>query len=348
MQNPGLPIAAGTVAVLMGIAAGTGPKTTAEIPAALKGAAAGSTIEVLAPKALPNRWMNDASGQSIFLTLRSKNQGGQVDVYHTLTDRFGRRAPLQISPASISLNADQITEVQLALTGKADLSARYTGDLLLVPHGANLATTTAASVSLTVAPSELGPASDHVLLAGVVLALASFLLGAIVAMARFGPLVQMDPISWTSGSWATNTTIASSVLTALAVLVVPQDLRMRLVQDDYRYLMIVFGLPALIAPVIFNLVRRDRDVQANKGLSLGFVLAAAATLLAAQTQTVLLLTMLDDLFRSVVFSETLSKGLQATIGLVALMLVVYGNYIVYVSIRDAANNAAAPMKPALL
>jgi hypothetical protein len=152
----------------------------------------------------------------------------------------------------------------------------------------------------------------------------------------------MDSLSWSTGSWATNTAIASSVLTALAVLMAPQDLRARLAQEDYRYLMAVFALPAAMAPVLFMLVRRPKDLDTGKGISLGYVVASAATLLAAQTQTILLLAMIDDLLKTVVFTAALARALEAVVVLVAAALGVYGNAGIFVAIRAAAKAAAPP------
>lgn len=354
-NQAGTMLAAGVVGALAGITAGSGQQGPAVPSAQAAQTAIGtsSSIEVIAPANKPAVWLwgphREVYGREIHLTLIKRGRDDTVRIYHTLADRDGNRAAFAVVPPQIELKRDAITAQTFRIEGAGDPARTYEGKLLLVANNE----TKPAEVPVSIVRSEPPKYADILFQIGAGLGLISVMFGGIAALWKFGAERCIRDIAWASNSWATNTTIASGVLSALLSFVSATDARARLSQAEYTFLIAAFGLPALLAPVLFNAIRRNCKDNTTKGVSGGFLLASAATMLGAQLQLVLLIAMLNDLHVSATLAPSLLIVVQAMIMLVMLIFIAYGNYNVFASIRNEAQLPStvptpSTIKPTLL
>src|SRR5947209_6061254 len=105
-NQAGSMLAAGVVGALVGLTAGTGQPGAPDAQNA-PAVATGTTVEILTP---PKTAVSLACGRGeVHLTLVKRAKDSRIRVYHTFTDRFGRRVGLELRPAEFDLKRDAIT-----------------------------------------------------------------------------------------------------------------------------------------------------------------------------------------------------------------------------------------------
>ena len=332
-------IAGGAAAALigMGLASNRAPN---EAPSTVQTAKLKTTIEVLAPStgALPPAWLS-GNGREIHLTLVKRERDDVVRVYHTLTDRYGlARAALTIVPPQFKLTKDHITAQTLRIEGDGDLEASYSGRLLLIASQESAS----PPLALPIVPARAPSYSDHLLLIGAALGLASVLFGSVAALIRFGAGTCMRDVAWASNSWASNAGVISAALASMIAFVAASDARLHLSNSEYTFLVAAFGAPLVLAPVLFNALRRACPDGTVRGVNGGYILASGATMLGTQLELTLLAATLVDLNRTALLGPLLLETVRSLVYLVIAVFVCYGNYNVYTTIRQESGPILAP------
>ena len=318
-DQAGSMLAAGVIGALVGMTPGAGEKPATPAAPTAPATTTEPTVQILRP---PKAAVSLAGGRgAVHLTLVKRARDGRVRAYHTFTDRLGRRVGLELCPREFDLKQDAITALTITIEGQADPEGPIDGNLMLVASDE----TAAAQAPVSIVPWRAPAYENRLLLIGALAGLFSVIIGGVYALFKFSWKICMRDVVWASNSWATNTTMASGVLAALLVFVSTNDARTLLSQADYKFLIAVFGALALLAPVLFNAIRKTCADGTTKGISLGFVLSSGATMIATQLQLVLLLSMVNDLHLAATLSTALLRAIQGVLVLVMVAFLFYGN-----------------------
>ena len=187
-------------------------------------------------------------------------------------------------PPQFKLTKDHITAQTLRIEGDGDLEASYSGRLLLIASQESAS----PPLALPIVPARAPSYSDHLLLIGAALGLAPVLFGSVAALIRFGAGTRMRDVAWASNSWASNAGVISAALASMIAFVAASDARLHLSNSEYTFLVAAFGAPLVLAPVLFNALRRACPDGTVRGVNGGYILASGATMLGTQLELTLL------------------------------------------------------------
>ena len=166
---------------------------------------------------------------------------------------------------------------------------------------------------------------------------------------------RMGSATWTfEKSWGANVTLGSALLVTLIGLTIFPDPPRLMTKLSYSLLQILFGALVSLAPLVYNLIRREVQVKTNTGFTTEiqgyvalFLIAGGLVLWAAMGQVATLAVLIEEFMRGASVDQATGRTLQFLALLLCILLLVYGFRSLYgtakgVSAPSAAAGGAAP------
>lgn len=151
-------------------------------------------------------------------------------------------------------------------------------------------------------------------------------------------------------SWGANVTLGGALLMTLLGLTIFPDHPRLMAKTSYTFLQIIFGALVSLAPLVYNLIHRDVQVNNNgitqvtsQGYVLFFLIAGAIVLWAAMGQVATLGILIQEFVSSGVLDEGTGYALESLAALLFVLLLVYGLRSLY---RTPKNVSATPVAAA--
>jgi len=159
----------------------------------------------------------------------------------------------------------------------------------------------------------------------------------------------MGGVNWSfERSWGANVTLGSALLMTLLGLTMFPERPYLMTKASYSLLQILFGALVSMAPLAYNLIRRE--VQVNKigtpqvevqGYVITFLLAGALVLWAAIGQVVTLSAVAEELIFVGVLDRRAGRTLQGLGGLLFVLLLIYGIRSLYLTAKTVSAGPTA-------
>jgi len=169
---------------------------------------------------------------------------------------------------------------------------------------------------------------------------------------QIGLFHSMGTANWAfDKSWGANVTIGSSLLVALIGLTTFPSRPRLMTKPSYALLQLLFGALVSLAPLVYNLIRRETVVDVGgfpqvsaRGYVVTFLLAGGLVLWAAMGQILTLAVLTREFLLSGVMDATTALTLEGLSASLILLLLVYG----FRSLYSSAKSVSTPPTPGIL
>jgi len=157
----------------------------------------------------------------------------------------------------------------------------------------------------------------------------------------------MGSVNWSfERSWGANVTLGGALLVTLLGLTIFPDRPQLMTKASYSLLQLLFGAIVSLAPLVYNLIRREVQVSVGgvprvevQGYVITFLIAGGLVLWAAMGQVVTLSVVAEELIFGGALEQLVGRTLQGLAGLLLLLLLVYGFRSLYLTAKTVS---AAP------
>jgi len=147
-------------------------------------------------------------------------------------------------------------------------------------------------------------------------------------------------------SWGANLTLGGALLITLLGLTIFPDRPLLMTKASYSLLQVLFGAIVSLAPLVYNLIRREVQVNIGgvprvevQGYVITFLIAGGLVLWAAMGQVVTLSVVAEELIFGGALEQPVGRTLQGLATLLFLLLLVYGFRSLYLTAKTVS---AAP------
>jgi len=157
----------------------------------------------------------------------------------------------------------------------------------------------------------------------------------------------MGGVNWSfERSWGANVTLGGALLITLLGLTMFPDRPQLMTKASYSLLQVLFGAIVSLAPLVYNLIHREVQVNVGgvprvevQGYVITFLIAGGLVLWAAMGQVVTLSVVAEELIFGGALEQSVGRTLQGLATLLFLLLLVYGFRSLYLT---AKTMSAAP------
>jgi hypothetical protein len=157
----------------------------------------------------------------------------------------------------------------------------------------------------------------------------------------------MGSVNWSfERSWGANVTLGGALLMTLLGLTMFPDRPHLMTKASYSLLQVLFGAIVSLAPLVYNLIRREVQVNSAgtprvevQGYVITFLIAGGLVLWAAMGQVATLSVVTEEFVFGGALDKSAGRTLQGLAGLLFLLLLVYGFRSLYLTAKTAS---AAP------
>lgn len=200
------------------------------------------------------------------------------------------------------------------------------------------------------------PLMDWIFVGTLSVAVAVVLLTALLLRLGNKPLFHvMGGVNWSfERSWGANVTLGGALLMTLLGLTMFPDRPHLMTKASYSLLQILFGAIVALAPLVYNLIRREVQVNSGgspkvevQGYVITFLIAGGLVLWAAMGQVVTLSVVTEEFIFGGALEKSAGRTLQGLAGLLFLLLLVYGFRSLYLTAKtvSAAPTAIGGVRP---
>ncbi len=195
-----------------------------------------------------------------------------------------------------------------------------------------------------------GPLMGYIFVGAFVTAfLVSGITGFSLKSKGIGVFRVMGGTNWTfEKSWGVNVTLGSALLVTLIGLTIFPDRPRLMTKMSYSILQILFGALVSLAPLVYNLIRREVQVNnANtwgvniQGYVIMFLIAGGLVLWAAMGQVATLAVLTEEFVRAGALDAYSARTLQGLAVLLFLLLLMYGFRSLYQTAKTVSATPTA-------
>jgi hypothetical protein len=163
----------------------------------------------------------------------------------------------------------------------------------------------------------------------------------------------MGGASWSfEQSWGANVTIGAAILgTFLTLLAFPSHPHI-MEKTSYSLLQVIFAALIALAPLVYGLIRRNVQVNANgvaavdtQGFVIMFLLAGGLVLWGAFGQVITFGVLVEEFILSDNLAPSLGRVTQALAVILCLLLIVYGLRSLYQTAKNLSKAQQLPQPP---
>jgi hypothetical protein len=159
----------------------------------------------------------------------------------------------------------------------------------------------------------------------------------------------MGSVNWSfERSWGANVTLGGALLMTLLGLTMFPDRPHLMTKVSYSLLQVLFGALVSLAPLVYNLIRREVQVNIGgiprvevQGYVIMFLIAGGLVLWAALGQVATLSIVTEEFISSGTLEWTAGRALQGLAILLFLLLLVYGFRSLYLTAKTVSATPAA-------
>jgi hypothetical protein len=157
----------------------------------------------------------------------------------------------------------------------------------------------------------------------------------------------MGSVNWSfEKSWGANVTLGGALLMTLIGLTMFPDRPHLMTKASYSLLQVLFGALVSLAPLVYNLIRREVQVNSGgiprvevQGYVFTFLIAGGLVLWAAMGQVATLATVSEEFVSGGALDQASGRTLQGLAALLFVLLLVYGFRSLYMTAKTVS---AAP------
>jgi hypothetical protein len=165
----------------------------------------------------------------------------------------------------------------------------------------------------------------------------------------------MGSVNWSfEKSWGANVTLGGALLMTLLGLTMFPDRPHLMTKASYSLLQVLFGAIVSLAPLVYNLIRREVQVDSGgtprvevQGYVITFLIAGGLVLWAAMGQVATLSVVIEEFVVGGALDKSAGRTLQGLAALLFLLLLVYGFRSLYLTAKtvSAAPTAIGGARP---